>query len=154
MPSAENPALHQLRAAAPKDLPMILRGERLYLQQIEPANEAGWIAALDRNLELWIANLERTIMLEAHGEAAGYAMWMPRGGGATLVTMHVLPDCRRHGFGARLLEWFADDAAAAGIRRLDLGVHRENPAQLLYERAGYRRTGEDGDYLLYSRANS
>ena len=153
MPIAEDPSL-RLRAADPTDLPMILRGERQYLQHIEPKSEAGWTAALDRNLELWIANLDRTTVLEANGEPAGYAMWMPRAGGATLVTMHVLEAYRRHGFGARLLKWFADDAAAAGIRRLDLGVHRENPAQLLYERAGYRRTGEDGDYLLYSRANS
>jgi len=64
--------------------------------------------------------------------------------------MHVLPAYRRHGFGARLLGWFATDAAAAGIPRLDLGVHRDNPARRLYERDGYRVTGEDGDYLLYS----
>jgi len=131
---------------------MILRGERLYLQQIEPLSEASWTAAIDRNLELWIANLDRTTVVELDGEAAGYAMWMPRGGGATLVTMNVLPTHRRHGLGAYLLEWFAVDAAAAGIRRLDLGVHRDNPARRLYERAGYRLTGEEGDYLLYSRA--
>jgi GNAT superfamily N-acetyltransferase len=150
MPSADTPAL-QLRAAVPSDLPMILRGERLYLQQIEPASVEPWTAAIDRNLELWIANLDRTSVLEADGEPAGYAMWMPRDGGATLVTMHVLPVHRRRGYGARLLGWFATGAAAAGIRRLDLGVHRDNPARRLYERDGFLLTGEDGDYLLYSR---
>ncbi|MET4702914.1 GNAT family N-acetyltransferase [Frigoribacterium sp. UYMn621] len=150
MSSAEDATL-PLRAATATDLPMILRGERLYLREIEPESVERWTAALDRNLELWIANLDRTGVLEAEGAPAGYAMWMPRNGGAALVTMPVLPPHRRHGFGARLLGWFAADAAAAGIRRLDLGVHRENPARWLYERDGYRLTGEDGDYLLYSR---
>ena len=49
MPPADDPAL-LLRSAAPMDLAMILRGERLYLQQIEPENEARWTAALSNTL--------------------------------------------------------------------------------------------------------
>ncbi|WP_394769622.1 GNAT family N-acetyltransferase [Lacisediminihabitans sp.] len=65
--------------------------------------------------------------------------------------MNVSADHRRRGLGARLLRQFHADAARDGATELRLGVHRDNPAQGLYEAAGYRFTGEEGDYLLYSR---
>jgi hypothetical protein len=38
---------------------------------------------------------------------------------------------------------------AAGLRLLHLGVHQGNPARALYEQAGYKFAGRDGEYLLY-----
>ncbi|NBM15148.1 GNAT family N-acetyltransferase [Streptomyces sp. GC420] len=76
---------------------------------------------------------------------------MPTGDTATLVGIHVVPELRRRGFGRRLLDAFAQQARAAGHKALALGVHRDNPALRLYEGAGYRRTGRDGDYILLSR---
>ncbi len=67
-----------------------------------------------------------------------------------MITIQVLPGHRRRGHGRRLLDWFTADAAAAGARRLQLGVHRDNPARSLYEVSGWTSVGEDGDYLLYT----
>jgi ribosomal protein S18 acetylase RimI-like enzyme len=144
------------RPAGPTDLPLIFRAERDYIKAVEPGQEAAWTAAIDRNLELWTANLDRTTMLLAGTDVAGFVIWTPtpayREGAATLVTIQVQPAYRRRGYGRILLGVFAEQAAAAGCRLLHLGVHKENPARALYERAGYQPAGSDGDYLLYDLA--
>ncbi|MER5699522.1 GNAT family N-acetyltransferase [Streptomyces mirabilis] len=118
---------------------------------IEPAHLTAWTEAIDRNLELWIANLERSVVAELGGERVGYANWAPTGDAATLVTIHVADSARRQGLGGRLMARFAESARASGRTELRLGVHRDNPARQLYESCGYVRVGEDGDCLLYGR---
>ena len=76
-------------------------------------------------------------------------MWMPDDGAALLVTIQVFAHARRRGVGKVLLQRYLEDAAAAGHRTASLGVHSANPARLLYEAAGFRHTGDEGDYGLY-----
>ena len=137
------------RPATPDDLPMIYRAELAYIRDIEPDAEQAWMRATDRNLELWVANLPRTMVAEVDGEPAGFLMWMPTGATATVVTVQVLPAYRRRGLGGRLL-----DSVAAEGRVVELGVHRANPARALYDAAGFTQVGTDGDYLLYRRAGT
>jgi ribosomal protein S18 acetylase RimI-like enzyme len=137
------------RPATPTDLPMVLRAERDYITAVEPEALERWTAAIDRNLGLWIANLERTTVVELDGERAGFVMWTPGDGAAVVVTVQVFPSHRRHGLGLALLDVVTRQAAEAGFALVTLGVHEANPARSLYDRAGYTRTGEDGDYLLY-----
>ncbi|MHA6761856.1 N-acetyltransferase family protein [Streptacidiphilus sp. PAMC 29251] len=141
----------RLREAASSDLPFVFRGERSYMEEIEPAHLASWTQAIDRNLDLWIKNLERTVILEVDGEPVGYAMWTSAADTATLITIHVADAMRRRGLGAELMTWFSDSAQKAGHRVLELGVHHGNPARALYERSQYTLIGEDGDYLLFQR---
>jgi ribosomal protein S18 acetylase RimI-like enzyme len=142
-----------LRPAVPADLPVIFRAERDYIKAIEPDQEGEWTAAIDRNLDLWIANLDRTTMLLAGTDIAGFVIWTPtpeyRDDAATLITIQVRPAYRRRGYGRILLGVFAEQAVAAGCRLLHLGVHKDNPARALYEQAGYQPAGSDGDYLSY-----
>jgi ribosomal protein S18 acetylase RimI-like enzyme len=141
----------RFRPARTLDLPEIFLFERAYLEQFEPASVAGWTRALDRNLRLWIENLGRTVVAEDDGELIGYQMWMPRDGGATLISLHVAESRRRGGLGRGLLRRFVADARAAGHQVLNLGVHEGNPARGLYLAEGFEQTGTDGDYLLLSR---
>lgn len=120
------------------------------MQEMEPTSEEGWTKAIDRNLQLWVDNLDRTKVIEHDGTAVGYEMWAADTFVATLITMNVSANYRHQGLGARLLQQFQSDASAERMRELRLGVHRANPARRLYEAAGYQLTGEDGDYLLYS----
>lgn len=132
---------------------MIFRAERDYIKVLEPDQETAWTAAIDRNLGRWIANLDRTTMLLTGPDVAGFVMWTPtpayRDDAATLITIQVLAPYRRRGYGRILLDVFADQAVASGYRLLHLGVHKDNPARSLYERAGYQCAGSNGDYLLY-----
>jgi GNAT superfamily N-acetyltransferase len=139
------------RTATAGDLPFIHDGELDYIREREPAHEAAWLAALDRNRRLWGANLARTTVAEVGGEPAGYGMWAVLDGLATVVTLYVRREHRRHGLGAALLDVVVDDARRTGHDVLALGVHRENPARHLYESAGFTAAGEDGDYLFFRR---
>jgi ribosomal protein S18 acetylase RimI-like enzyme len=139
------------RPATAADLPLILRAERAYMEDVEPASLDSWTLAIDRNLELWVANLDRTTVLLVGDEPAGYVMWTASGSEATLISVQVLPAFRRRGLGRELLELFATQAAEHST--LLLGVHRDNPARSIYPAAGYEHTGDDGAYLLFSRAN-
>ncbi|GAA0467391.1 hypothetical protein Ade02nite_88750 [Paractinoplanes deccanensis] len=138
-----------LRRGRADDLPIILRGERAYLREIEPEQENAWAAIVNANLAHWIAWLDRTFILEADGVPAGYEAWTPDGDAALLTTIHVFDRFRRAGGGAALLRTFAHDAAAHGFSRLTLQVHRDNPARRLYERHGFQLTGNDGVYARY-----
>ena len=140
-----------IRPAEPTDLPMLYRSELQYMRDIEGDQLGRWMQAIDRNLELWTANLPRARVAEVDGAPAGIMLWMPLpDGSAVLVTLHVLPDYRRQGTGRLLLGRFISDATASGSTTLTLGVHRGNPARALYEEAGFAHTGEEDAYLYYA----
>jgi GNAT superfamily N-acetyltransferase len=132
------------------DLTMIEAAEHSYMREVEPAHEADWLRAIDRNRDLWVANLERTYIAEIEGDPIGYAMWTRVDDIATLITIHVVPDRRRLGLGAVLLEKYMAEAQSQGCTELRLGVHRDNPARQLYESAGFTHIGDDDEYLLYA----
>jgi len=144
-----------LRPATIDDLPAILRYERDYVRTIEPGSADGWTESIDKNLALWIECLPTTVVLEVAGsedaDPAGFVMWVREGDAATVVTIQVARPHRRAGFGRLLLDTFEERALADGARVLKLGVHRDNPARALYERAGWDLTGTDGDYVLFER---
>jgi len=139
----------RLRPAEVGDLPFIFRQERGYMETIEPAALPGWLAALDRNLELWISCLPHTVFcVDATGQPLGFAMWLPDGDAATLVSIQVLASHRRQGLGRLLLKAFEERVSPGAV---NLGVHKSNPARMLYEAAGYDAAGRDGDYLLFGK---
>jgi ribosomal protein S18 acetylase RimI-like enzyme len=148
--TSDSPAWRS-RTADAGDLPFVHEGELAYIREHEPEHEAAWLGAIDRNRELWSANLERTIVLEVDGRPIGYAMWAVLDGTATVVTLHVQPAQRRHGLGRTLLDLLVDDVSANGHSELALGVHRANPARRLYESTDFTAAGEEGDYLLFRR---
>jgi ribosomal protein S18 acetylase RimI-like enzyme len=145
----------RLRLAEVSDLPFIFRQEREYMETIEPDAHQGWMAALDLNLAFWIECLPHTLFcIDADGHPLGYAMWSLDGDAATLVSINVLGSRRRQGLGRLLLDAFEERVRPSGARVAELGVHRTNQARLLYQGAGYETTGQDGDYVLFSKSLS
>lgn len=143
-----------LRRARVDDLPMIWRGEIAYMRAIEPENETRWAAATDHNLASWLADLDRTIVLESDGEPVGYAAWRVIDGQAVLLTLHVFEGFRRHGRGTALLQAYVNDARTFGFANVALGVFVGNPAQRLYEKYGFQYTHEEGGYRHYTLTRS
>ena len=152
MSEPTNGPVWRWRTASTADLPFIHDGELDYIREREPAHEGAWLGAVERNRQLWSANLERTAVAEVDGEPVAYGMWAVLNGVATVVTLYVLTGYRRHGLGAALLDVVVDDVRRKGHDVLALGVHRDNPARRLYESAGFTPAGDDGDYLLLRRS--
>ncbi|WP_194266016.1 GNAT family N-acetyltransferase [Arthrobacter yangruifuii] len=142
----------RLRPAGVSDLPFIFSKELEYMETIEPDGLQGWMSAIEPNLAMWIECLPSTMFcVDDDGRPLGYAMWTLEEKSATLASIHVLDSHRRRGLGRRLLDAFEQSASPRGERVVKLGVHRSNPARLLYEAAGYETAGRDGDYVLFSK---
>lgn len=63
-----------------------------------------------------------------------------------VIDVVLLQAWRGHGIGSRLLGELLAEASAAG-RPVSLHVERENPAQCLYQRLGFRVVRDEGVYL-------
>jgi ribosomal protein S18 acetylase RimI-like enzyme len=81
------------------------------------------------------------------GEPAGRLYVHRRPDEVRIVDIALLPERRRTGAGGAILRDLQTAAAADG-KPLRIHVERFNPALHLYERLGFRRTGDDGVYFL------
>lgn len=91
------------------------------------------------------AQAEWRIIL-SEGKPVGRTIVARNAGSAILVDISLLPDHRRQGMGTRLLQELLEQCRQEGLP-LRLQVLRTNPAQRLYERLGFQKTGEDQIYL-------
>lgn len=64
-----------------------------------------------------------------------------------LIDIALLPAYRGSGIGTRLLQGFQQEARATG-KKLTIYVEQFNPALRLYQRLGFRKTGEHTVYFL------
>jgi GNAT superfamily N-acetyltransferase len=69
-----------------------------------------------------------------------------------LHKLYLLPSTQGKGYGKALLQAVVDNVLAAGVTKLDLNVHRQNPAKSFYDRMGFKVLYEDdipfGPYFL------
>lgn len=141
-----------LRQACVTDIPSIYRGEQNYIRHWEPGHEDAWRLQLERHLTRWVENFDRLIVAIKDNQFAGYSLWIPEQDYAELCTINVSQIYRRNGIGRTLLDAYADTAKQRGFTHLSLSVHPDNPARLMYERAGFicMGIGSHG-YLRYER---
>ncbi|SFS10279.1 ribosomal-protein-alanine N-acetyltransferase [Granulicella pectinivorans] len=100
-----------------------------------------------------------SVVAEAGGEVAGFAIGEVEGNVCYLVTIDVDPGWRQGGFARSMMGWIAEKAWAMGARRMELHVFVENAAAIrFYERLGFGLVGAvpdfygDGvDALYYAR---
>lgn len=77
----------------------------------------------------------------------GFAMGREIAGESELLTIAVRPDARGRGIGCALLQRFEQTSLARGASFLFLEVAADNrPARALYDRAGWRESGQRIDY--------
>ena len=81
------------------------------------------------------------------GAPAGFLLAQVLFEEAELLTLGVLPACRRSGLGRRLLAAGLAEAGRRGARRMTLEVAADNgAAQALYRTAGFREAGRRRNY--------
>ena len=106
--------------------------------------EADWPLA---RFEAWLA--EQTVLGgEVDGELAGLVALRPNQGRkfrhkATLWCMYVRETARGHGLGRALVDAILAEARTQGLEQVLLTVSEGNPAQRLYERAGFTVYGQE-----------
>lgn len=73
--------------------------------------------------------------------AAGFVLGRHAPGEDELLLIGVRPDARGRGVGAALIAMFETEAASRGADRVFLEMRAGNPAESVYERAGFVRIG-------------
>lgn len=86
----------------------------------------------------------------ADGEPAGRLYVVEWEGEIRLIDVALLPEFRGRGLGSRLLDGVLARGAACD-KPVTIHVERQNPAQRLYRRLGFRTIGEHGVYELMER---
>jgi tRNA threonylcarbamoyladenosine biosynthesis protein TsaB len=103
------------------------------------------------------------LLAAAESQAAGFVLMRVAADEAEILSLVVLPETRRRGWGRALLEAGSAEASLRGARRLFLEVASDNTAaRRLYEAAGfreagvrpayYREAGRSADALVLARA--
>jgi len=146
-----------IRPATPADLPNLGRLGALMVQTHHhfdrkrfiaptPYTERGYASFLGSQLH---AQQAIVLVAEQHGGTIGYAYagvedtdYMAlRGPAGVLYDILVDPECRRHGVGRQLLDAVVAALTSRGVRQVVLSTaERNDAAQRLFARAGFRRT--------------
>ena len=131
----------EIRLAALKDAPSAFAST---WQEEAPLTAAQWMERAQRSED----GDTLTIVIAADdagrwvGLAGGYRPG-GRGADAELISMWVAPDCRGHNIGPELVRAVLAWAESHRADSVGLWVNEANrPAISLYEKAGFRRTGE------------
>lgn len=86
-------------------------------------------------------------VVQEEGEPVGFVLARVAADEAEIVTIAVIPDCRRSGFGGRLMDRVLDEARRRGAVRLFLEVAEDNrAARRLYENLGFAEVGRRRKY--------
>jgi len=92
-------------------------------------------------------------VVEVDGVPAG-RLYVHRGpSDIRIMDIALLPAFRGRGIGTGLLRTLIDEAEGSG-RKLSIHVESNNPARTLYDRLGFRPTGEHGIYMLMERVGA
>jgi len=146
-----------IRAATPADVPTIGRLGALLVRTHHDFDPQRFLAATERTADGYASFLGSqlrepdviVLVAEAHGEVLGYTYagiegtdYMSlRGPAGVLYDIVVDPAHRGHGVGRLLLDATLAALATRGAPRVVLSsAERNEPAQRLFARAGFRRT--------------
>ena len=130
------PALREIRLAALQDAPDAFAST--YASE-ETFDEAAWRARIARGGS-FLAYVPEISASEPVGLVGGYE---EQPGTVGLISMWVRPRARGHGVGEALIVAVLDWAQARHARSVNLWVTETNkPARRLYERCGFKPTGE------------
>lgn len=106
--------------------------------------DAGWSAAEILKL---LENSAVFALMSPRPERRGFAMAWSAAGDAELITVAVVPEARRKGVGAALVEAAGVVAQARGAVSIHLEVAEDNaPARAMYARLGYQEVGRRPSY--------
>lgn len=102
--------------------------------------------AQNRHHAIAYPQAQRTI-IECQAKAVGRLYWSEHERALHIVDIALLPEFRRHGFGAAILADLIDHAAGHGLA-ITMHVAKDNPARSLYERMGFEQVEDRGLYDL------
>jgi ribosomal protein S18 acetylase RimI-like enzyme len=106
-------------------------------------------AAQQRHYQANMPKAEHLVVLQ-DGDPIGRMILLRRNDELHLAEIALLPECRNHGIGSRLMEKLIKAEAEQG-HAISLRVYKQNAAVCFYERLGFAIAKDDGAYLLMEK---
>ena len=137
---------YSLRPALPEDAEFAcdvkLHGLRPHVEAFAPWHE-------ERQRESFLAHYDHrtTRIIQRGGEDVGVLRVLDRGAQVHLAEIYLRPEARNVGLGSRVVRDVVGDAHARG-RGVTLQLLRTNPVVRLYQRLGFRISGETHTHFL------
>lgn len=149
MPSTDAPSV-TLRPATPEDIPYLLELRR---QTMTPHQVASGAEASEQERHERVHyRFDCAQLIELDAQPVGTLKVARDGLDWHLVQNQIAPSLQGQGIGTALIRQLIAEARAAGAS-LRLNVLHTNPARRLYERLGFRVTGEgEHDYVMHLAA--
>ncbi len=139
-PTVGGPASVHVRPMRPDDLDVVVAVDAASFPPLWRYPRPMLEAALKPNTRLTAAERDRRIV--------GYQLSAQEGTEGQVIRLAVLPEYRRQGVASRLLADALATFRRGSVRRVSLNTQDDNiPAQRLYERFGFQRTGEERPVL-------
>lgn len=86
-------------------------------------------------------NIQTYLLLFEDDAAVAFAAYSPDDDDPEayrLQKLYLLPSTQGKGYGRAIVQAVADRVLAAGKHKLDLNVHRQNPAKSFYDKMGFK----------------
>jgi GNAT superfamily N-acetyltransferase len=110
----------------------------------------GWDEPVQQAFHAREWDARRTDIIVIDGEDAGTVQFVRREADCLLGEFYLLPRFQRQGVGSRLMRRMLATADAEGLP-VRLQVIKINPAKALYERHGFRVSGETSTHFVMER---
>jgi GNAT superfamily N-acetyltransferase len=128
---------------------MVDLGERIWTEHYTPFLAEGQVPYMlahfhsATTIAEELAHKGYTYFLIRHGNReVGYFGFLDEGETFYLSKFYLGAEARGLGLGRRAIEYLGEEARARGRRAIRLGVNKRNPSIAIYERLGFRITGE------------
>jgi ribosomal protein S18 acetylase RimI-like enzyme len=136
------------RPATPDDADLVYRIKYEAYAEISIRSRGSWDEGFQRGYTL--QNLPYTQIILVETIPVGWIACQEKESRLDILDVHILPAHQRKGFGSKAIVAILCRADALE-KEVELGVLKNNPSQKLYERLGFRATGETTTHTLMTR---
>lgn len=142
--------LFALRPATHTDYELMWRIQRTAMR---PSVDAtwGWVEDEQRRYFDRAFHYERYRIIQVRGQDAGFLSYEDRGDHVYLTNVALLPRFQNRGVGGAVVAHVIDEAEALGLPVKLQVLEPNHGARRLYERLGFRRTGETETHVQMTR---
>lgn len=139
-----------IRKATDMDITGILALERAYFEEHEIQSLERWEASLAYQREYMHSILDRITVCEEGDAVIGHILWDDWEGRVSINSIAVSREHRRKGI-AKLLMHRLEEELSGRYPTVHLQTLTTNPAQHLFDKLGYQRTGIKDGYIQYEK---
>lgn len=140
-----------IRKIKEEELQIVYEFERSYIIEHEPDQLEKWDDAKERIFETLKSYTNTMFVAVVDEQVVGHGYWGMYEGLPCVYSLYIDKDHRKGGLGFALMERLDKDIEEKGHKISSLATLVTNPAQYLFEKAGYERTDEKDGWIQFEK---